>query len=94
MVKGGNMNSIQAIQEAFDGGCKLIRRRKENGPENEPQYDVKDAFTGKKRGWIYLDHFTASAVMAVYSRLSPENQERSKKIPLTKLVDFAWKYVK
>jgi hypothetical protein len=57
-------------------------------------YDVKDAFTGKKKGWFYMDAFTASAMTAVYNALTPENRPKFDCIALPRLIDFTWKHVK
>ncbi len=73
----------------------LIRNRnKEHNKGEYWHYDVKPGFTGKKKGWIYLDLFTASALLAAYNALSPENQIKWDKIHLTKLIDFTWRNVK
>ncbi len=75
-------------------GLKLIRNKKEEHVKGTPwQYDVKDAFTGSKKGWVYLDHFTKSAVLAVYNALSEEQKGKFDNIHINKLIDFTWKHV-
>ncbi len=41
-----------------------------------------------------VDVQTANALVLVHDALSPENQAKFDKVPLPKLVDFAWKNVK
>lgn len=85
------MNAIQACELVVkEQSCKLLRARKD-----EPlQFDVKDSFTGKRRGWFYLDHFTASAVTQVYNAVSLDNQAKLARLPLPRLLTIVWKYVK
>lgn len=85
------MNAIQACQLVVsEKSCKLLRQRKD-----EPlQFDVKDSFTGKRRGWFYLDHFTASAVTQVYNAVSEENKAKLARLPLPKLLTSVWKFCK
>lgn len=91
------MTTIQACQKVLADGVALLRRREENTMSADgkqvPQYDVKEAFSGKKKGWFYLDAFTASAIMAVYNALSDENKEKVVRIPITKMAEFAFKHV-
>lgn len=78
-----------------DDGLVLIRERKEEHTKGKPwQYDVKPAFTGSKKGFVYLDAFTKSALKAVYNALSDENRQRYDNIHILRLIDFAWKNVK
>ena len=89
------MTNIQACEFTLKEGVTLIRYRKDSvTPTAPPQYDVKGGFTGKKRGWIYLDTFTASAIMAVYKALSPEEQKKVLRWPFAVLADFAFKHVR
>lgn len=84
------MTSIEVIRRAHTEGAQLFRRREAEGV----QYDCKPIFTGSKRGWILLDSFTASAVMACYNALNEENRARAERASIPKLVDFAWKHIK
>ncbi len=81
---------IKRITE--EKGCVLIRYRE---PISKPyQYDVKEPFTGNKKGWVIVDLFTASAMMTVYNALSEINKPKFDLIPFNKLVDFTWKNIK
>ena len=51
-------------------GLLLVRNRGEHTKSTDWEYDVKEAFTGNKRNWIYLDNFTLSAMRTVYNALS------------------------
>jgi len=73
------------------GGVRLLRLRKDTTNE----FDVKpDAFTGKKRGWFYLDAFTASAIVAVHDALNEANRQKYVALPLPKLISVTWKLCK
>lgn len=83
------MNSIEICEMVLkEKVCSLVRLRK----GTRCQYDLKSAFSGKKKNWFYLDTFSASAVMAVYKDLKEENKIRAGKIPIDMLVDFAFKH--
>jgi hypothetical protein len=85
----------QVQKNVLTDGAKLVRYRKQQWVKGQAiEYDVKPLFTGNKRGWILLDHTTASALDACYQALSPDNQAKWDRIPLTRLVDFAWGQVK
>jgi hypothetical protein len=92
------MNSIQACEEVLKNGVSLLRRRNENLTDEYgkpvPQYDVKPSFTGKKKGWFYLDAFTASTIMACYNALNDENKAKAPRIPITRWAEFAFKHIK
>lgn len=58
------------------------------------QYDVKPLFTGNKRGWTMLDLTTANALNTCYNALKKEeNRQKWDRIPVLKLVDFAWTHI-
>jgi hypothetical protein len=64
----------------------LVRVRK-----NETKvYDIKEAFTGNKRGWIYVDVFTASAVMQLHAKLDETVKAKYENLSLMRIVDIAW----
>ena len=89
------MTIIEVANKAKEDGAQLIRYRKDSHKETETaQYDCKPMFTGSKRGWIYIDSSTASAMTAVYNALKPELQAKFNNLPLGKLVDFCWKHVR
>jgi hypothetical protein len=86
------MTASQVIQS---DGLQLIRPKKIEHVKGEPyQYDVKDAFTGSKKGFIYLDALTKNAMRTVYNALSDEHKKKWDNIPFMKLVDFTWKMVR
>lgn len=87
------MTATQIINQ--EGLCLIRGRKEQEHVKGEPwQYDVKEAFTGKKKGWVYLDSFTKSAVRAIYNALSEDGRKKFDNIHITKLIDFAWKHVK
>ena len=76
-------------------GLVLIRARKEEHTKGAPwNYDIKEAFTGKKKGWVYLDQFTKSAMRAVFNALSDSAREKFDRIHIIRLIDFTWSHVK
>ncbi len=89
------MTISEIVKQSQDSGAVLIRYRANSHKETgTAQYDCKPMFTGSKKGWMLMDAFTASALLAVFNALKPESQARFDNIPLGKLVDFAWKQVK
>jgi hypothetical protein len=91
------MKTIEAARHAMEHGCSLMRARKGTAHE----WDVKEAFSGSKRGWFYMDTLTASMLVAVYEALKgsermSQEEARAKfnRIPLTRLIDFGWKHAK
>ena len=93
--KEGDMKANEVVAHVLENGVSLVRHRKGDHIKGQPyHYDVKDGFTGKKKGWMYFDTFTASAVQQVYNALSPEHQEKFNRIPMMRLVDFTWNHVK
>lgn len=82
------MTVIEIMREAKENGYQLVRPRK----NQFGQYDCKH-FTegGNKKGWIYLDSFTASHVLNVFNAVKSEWQEKLKKLPLLRLIDICWK---
>jgi hypothetical protein len=84
------MTAIEAARKVYtEKSCHLLRPRKD-----EPaQYDVKDAFTGKKRGWFYLDLFTASAIVKVHEAVNESNRAKLEKLPITTLARICFQMV-
>jgi len=84
------MTNIQVIEQTLADGCQLVRPRK----NQLGQYDSK-SFTegGNKKGWVYLDTFTASAVKQVYDQLNDQNKAKFTSLTLTKMIDVTWKLV-
>ncbi len=85
------MTTIQAANHVIENGCSLLRLRK----DELHQWDVKPMLTGKRRGWFYMDAFTASMLVTVYNALSnDEAKAKFNRIPLMRLIDFGWKHIK
>ena len=83
------MKPIQIAREVMDNGIMVARPRK-----NVPgEYDAKPYFTGNHRGWVAVDAFTASAMCAVYDRLSEQARAKFDTLSLTRAVDITWKLV-
>lgn len=85
------MNSIQLCKKVLTDGAMLIRPRKGASPL---QYDAKELFTGKKKGWAILDAFTAGAIVACYNAVQPKTQAAMEKTSITKLASICFKYVR
>ena len=83
------MTHIEAAKWVLDNGCALIRPR--TGEKH--QFDVKPFTSRSKRGWFYMDAFTASAMVAVFNALNAQNQAKFHIVPLPKVLDFVWKNV-
>ena len=84
------MDSIQVCKKVLAEGAMLIRPRKS---AKVVAYDCKELYTGKKKGWMILDSFTASAIMACFNAVNADTQERMKRAPVTKLSAICFQYV-
>lgn len=72
---------------ANEGTLYQVRLR----PEGPPwEYDVRPGTRGKKKGWVYMDTLSASAIVAVYDALSPKNQEKYEQMDLLRMADVAF----
>lgn len=85
------MNTIEAARLVLKKGAQLLRPKKD-APGN--QYDAKPLFTGKRRGWIILDSFSASALVAVHDALPEEKRAVFANAPVTRALTLAWRCVK
>ena len=85
------MTAINAARKVVaEKQCALLRPRK-----GEPlQYDCKDAFTGKKRGWFFLDLFTSSAIVQVYEAISEANRTRLERLPIQTIARICFQMIK
>lgn len=89
-TREGNMTAIDAARTVVQEGCCLLRQR-----QDDPlQYDVKPMFTGKRRGWFYLDSFSASAIVAVYDALNETNRAKFERMRIDKMAGLAFRFVK
>jgi hypothetical protein len=82
------MTNIEVCQDVMNNGFAYIR----DTPNVRGSYDLKR--TGKTKGWVLLDAFSASAVVAVYNALSEENKTKITRIPILKLINFCFGQVK
>lgn len=80
-------------QQAATEGAVLMRYRGKSATTGNHEYDVKPLFTGKKKGWMIMDAFTASSVQAVYKSINEENRARFDRIHISRLLPFVWKSV-
>jgi hypothetical protein len=82
------MNFIDCCNYVKENGCSLIRARKGTN-----EYDCKIYTSGSKRGWTYLDGFTASAVLSIYNNLGEENKLKYANTPALSAINIAWKII-
>ena len=84
------------IKQVVGGkGALLIRDRKEEHVKGSAwQYDVKPNWTGNKKRWVYIDLFTASAMLTVFNALGDENKAKYDKVHIDRLIGFTWKHIK
>ena len=87
------MTIVDIITNTPSGQAILVRTRCKDD-SGEWQYDVKELFTGRKKGWTILDSFSHSAIRAVYNAINDANKAKFNKLSLPVLVDFAFKHVK
>lgn len=83
------MNTLECARLVLKDGAQLIRPRKDGAG-----YDAKPLFTGKRRGWQVLDHFSASALVAVHEALSEEKKTVFANAPIHRALTLAWRCVK
>lgn len=84
------MTAIQVAFEAAKHGAQLFRQRKDGSGE----YDCKPIFTGRSSGWVILDSFSGSVIIAVHGALNQTNREKFEKLPLLKMAPIAFKLAK
>ena len=84
------MTSIEIARTAATNGAQLFRPRKDSPGE----YDCKPMFTGSHRGWVIMDSFSASAIVAVWNGLNETNRERYGKMNPVTMAKVAFKLVK
>lgn len=82
------MNIIEIAREVRESMSARVVRQKSDGSVEAR------AWPWKVRGGVLLDGVTASMLLAVHSKLSPENQEKLVKLPLAKAVSICWKLVR
>lgn len=84
------MKSIEIARLAATEGAQLFRPRKDAPKE----YDCKPIFTGSKRGWILLDSFSASAIVAVWDALNETNRTTFESLHPVSMAKLAFKFCK
>jgi hypothetical protein len=85
------MDAIEICRQIIeDKQCYVVRPKKDILAE----YDAKPYGSGNKRGWTYVDLFSASAVLNVYRALNPENQSKFAALPIEKMCRVAFKLCK
>lgn len=84
------MKAIDVARLVKAEGCHVFRDRKDAPGE----YDAKPFFTGSRKGWVALDAFSASAIVAVYDALNEKNRAHYETLPLVKMARVAFKLVK
>lgn len=60
---------------------------------HEGQYDAKP-WSGNKRGWMFVDLFSASTLVAVYDAINAEDQAKLDSFELPKAIAIAFKLLK
>jgi hypothetical protein len=84
------MNAIEIAEKVVAEGAMVFRER-----VGEPGvYDAKPYFSGNKRGWIAMDSFSASAIVAVYKALNEQNKARFAALNPVTAAKVAFKFVK
>jgi len=85
------MESLKVFETVVNTkSYRLARQRKDS-----KEYDLKStSHAGNKKGWIFIDLFTASAVMQVYNALNDANKITFAKMPLIKMVNITWRLIK
>ena len=83
-----SMEVFRAVKEPST--CHLVR------PRNDApvQYDARPVGQGNKRGWFYVDLFSASAVVAVYEALNETNRARFAALSIPSAAKLAFRFVK
>lgn len=85
------MKAIDAARKVVnEKQCVLLRPRKDEPME----YDCKDAFTGNKRGWFYLDLFTSSAITQVYDAINETNREKLDRLPIARIARICFQMIR
>jgi hypothetical protein len=83
------MNAIAIARKVQTDKQALLFRQNFDG-----SYNIKELFSGNKRGWTILDGFTASAIMAVHDALNDTNKARFSALPLIRMATVAFRLVK
>ena len=85
------MTSMEVFRTVKDSGtCHLVRPRK----DAPGQYDARPFGQGSKRGWFYVDLFTASAVCAVHDALNDKNKAKLEALAIPKAAHVAFRLVR
>ena len=82
-VPGEKKTWVEAIQYICEGGGA----RRIN-------LDTNELVPEGKSGGTLVDHYTASAVWAVYKAINDDNKHKYSQRPLIQAIDIAWKLIK
>ena len=82
------MKAIEVARKVVAEKSLHVFRPKKDSPG---EYDAKPWGGGSKRGWTYLDLFSASAFVTVYDAVNAENQAKLDGFELGKAVAISFK---
>jgi len=84
------MTALDAARKVVnESQCVLLRPRK-----GEPlRYDCKATFTGKKKGWFYLDLFTSSVIVKVWEAINETNRAKLEKLPIQRIASICFQLI-
>lgn len=87
------MTSIDAARKVTaEKTCYVLRPRLDG---TVGQYDSKPFFgKGHKRGWFYLDLFTASHIVALYNALNETNKAKYASLPIMRQAELAFRLIR
>lgn len=80
------MTFLDCCEVVRTNGLHMIRPSK----DTPGHYDLCEPFEGSK-DWVWLDKVTANVVCQVYRALSPEKQDKFKRLPAGTILDICWK---
>lgn len=84
------MTFIEVCRKVNDEGMMSFKSK----AKAPLQYDIKDYFNKKGRGWTLLDAMTASLCVRVYDAVNEESRTKLDSFPALQFIDVCWKLVK
>lgn len=81
------MTFLDCCRAVREDGLRLIRPR----ADSPNQYDLKEPYTGRAKGWTWLDTTSANIVLQVYEALPPQNQEKFQKLSANRALYLCWR---
>jgi hypothetical protein len=85
------MTALEVAQKVKQDHQALLFRERAKEPG---QYDVRDLGDRNPKGWVILDGWSASAIVAVYENLNEKNRATFAALPLIKMAVVAMKLIK